>query len=98
MPSELPTPPVPNESRRVAPLDAHEASYLAASARIASFSIVFTRHRYQHAVSRCATGVRVLFMHLKRVGAVRVAYANSLVAPSHRKHRMKPGFIGASLA
>ena len=38
MPSVLPMPPLPSECRLPAPLDAHEASYLAASARIASLS------------------------------------------------------------
>ena len=39
----LPMPPVLLESRLPAPLDAHDASYLAASARMASFSAIFTR-------------------------------------------------------
>jgi hypothetical protein len=41
VPSVLPMPPVPSELRLVAPLEAQEASYLAASARIASFSMAF---------------------------------------------------------
>ncbi len=41
MPSVLPIPPVPSEWRLLAPLEAQEASYLAASARTASLSRIF---------------------------------------------------------
>src|SRR5690606_11083066 len=51
MPSVLPTPLPPRESRRPAPLEAQDASYLAASARIASLSVSSMRPPWMVAVS-----------------------------------------------
>src|SRR5690606_30209386 len=81
MPSVLPTPLPPRESRRPAPLEAQEASYLAASARMASLSVSSIRLRSPPAVSAFETaGSRRLTVQQRagrRYSEVRRTYTGS---------------------